>query len=50
MSLAICEPLLQLVESRFVMFPVKHTGLWDLYKKSKIDFGNLKISIYLVIM
>ena len=34
MSLAICELLLQPDESRFVMFPVKRTDVWDLYKKS----------------
>ena len=34
MSLAISEQLLQPDESRFVMFPVKHTDVWDLYKKS----------------
>ena len=33
-SLAICEPLLQPDDSRFVMFPVKHNDEWDLYKKS----------------
>ena len=33
-SLAICEPLLQPDDSRFVMFTVKHTDVWDLYKKS----------------
>ena len=34
MSLAVIEPLLQPDESRFVMFPVKHNYVWDLYKKS----------------
>ena len=34
MSLAICEPLLQPDESRFVMFPGKHNDVWNLYKKS----------------
>ena len=34
MSLAICELLLQPDESRFVMFPVKRTDVWYLYKKS----------------
>ena len=34
MSSAISEPLLQPDESRFVMFPVKHTDVWDSYKKS----------------
>ena len=34
MSLAVIEPLLQPDESRFVMFPVKHNDVWDLYKKS----------------
>ena len=33
-SLAVTEPLLQPDESRFVMLPVKHNDVWDLYKKS----------------
>ena len=50
MSLAICEPLLQPDESRFIMFPVKHTDVWDLYKNRLIVFGKLKILISAVIM
>ena len=33
-SLAVTEPLLQPDESRFVMLPVKHNDVWELYKIS----------------
>ena len=32
------EPLLRADESRFVMFPIKHNDVWDLYKKSMDSF------------
>ena len=38
MSLAFIEPLLQVNENRLVMFPIKHTDVWDLYKKSIDSF------------
>ena len=32
------EPLLQPDENRFVMFPIKHDDVWDLYKKAMDSF------------
>jgi ribonucleotide reductase beta subunit family protein with ferritin-like domain len=32
------EPLLQPDENRFVMFPIRHNDVWDLYKKSIDSF------------
>ena len=32
------EPLLQPDENRFVMFPIRHNDVWDLYKKSVDSF------------
>ena len=32
------EPLLRADESRFVMFPIKHNDVWELYKKSMDSF------------
>jgi ribonucleotide reductase beta subunit family protein with ferritin-like domain len=32
------EPLLRADESRFVMFPIKHDDVWELYKKSMDSF------------
>ena len=38
MPLETIEPLLRVDESRFVMFPIKHNDVWDLYKKSMDSF------------
>ena len=38
MSLAFVEPLLRVNENRLVMFPIQHTDVWDLYKKSVDSF------------
>lgn len=32
------EPLLTEVGNRFVLFPVKHAGVWDMYKKAVASF------------
>ena len=38
MPLEHIEPLLRADESRFVMFPIKHNDVWELYKKSMDSF------------
>lgn len=38
MTLEHIEPLLRADESRFVMFPIKHNDVWELYKKSMDSF------------
>ena len=38
MTLAFVEPLLRVNENRLVMFPIQHTDVWDLYKKSIDSF------------
>lgn len=32
------EPLLEPNQSRFVLFPIKHTEMWDMYKKAEASF------------
>ncbi len=32
------EPLLETNQSRFVLFPIKHTEMWDMYKKAEASF------------
>jgi ribonucleoside-diphosphate reductase subunit M2 len=32
------EPVLDSVNNRFVLFPIRHTGLWQLYKKQQACF------------
>lgn len=41
MSLAI-EPLLAENKNRFVMFPIQHNDVWDLYKKSMDSFWKVE--------
>lgn len=32
------EPVLQSNQARFVLFPIKHTEMWDMYKKAEASF------------
>ena len=32
------EPLLQEVKNRFVLFPIKHNDIWEMYKQSEASF------------
>lgn len=32
------EPLLQENKDRFVLFPIKHSGIWEMYKKAEASF------------
>ncbi len=38
MSKIVQEPLLTPDDNRFVMFPIKHTDIWDMYKKAEASF------------
>ena len=33
------EPLLQENKQRFVLFPIKHPRVWEMYKKAEASFG-----------
>lgn len=36
------EPICRADPSRFVLFPIKHPGLWDMYKKAKASFWTVE--------
>jgi len=36
------EPLLQENPCRFVLFPIQHAGIWQMYKKAKASFWTVE--------
>ena len=36
------EPLLSPEENRYVLFPIQHSDIWDMYKKAMANFGLLR--------
>ena len=41
------EPLLTPSNDRFVLFPIKHNDIWDMYKKSMASFWTAEeIDLY----
>ncbi len=38
MNQALDEPLLQETKNRFVLFPIKHADIWEMYKKHEASF------------
>ncbi|CAN0399494.1 unnamed protein product, partial [Hapterophycus canaliculatus] len=36
------EPICRADPSRFVLFPIKHPELWDMYKKAKASFWTVE--------
>lgn len=36
------EPICRSDPSRFVLFPIKHPELWDMYKKAKASFWTVE--------
>lgn len=39
---AFVEPICRKDPSRFVLFPIKHPGLWEMYKKAKASFWTVE--------
>lgn len=38
MSKNILEPILQENKDRFVLFPIRHHAIWEMYKKAEASF------------
>ncbi|KAK7433832.1 Ribonucleotide-diphosphate reductase (RNR), small subunit [Stygiomarasmius scandens] len=36
------EPLLDVTDKRFALFPIKYTDMWDMYKKSVASFWTVE--------